>query len=295
MDLVAKFEQWCCSRNLGKPFFDETNRQLTNDNVGFTGIDTLQSMRKEVTRMVKDGLCESSFERPQLLRFLKSFLLVMASKRTKCAMNYEQYTKVVVLGYGVMIVGWPKSIDFTSPTNISSVERQGRSDKGRIRGENVRTTSKRQAGKKSKSKSKAMVEDEDEDEDDDDEEDQVEDDGQSEEEEEEEEEEEPTRKKKSAPSWKSGKAAASKRASLPKKSDSGKKPATRRPVRKDDHGAEDESEEEAAAAKKKKASTTNKSSTSGSKVDQWWKEALRKGEVEEVVREVGGKAEEQGG
>ncbi|KAJ6493119.1 hypothetical protein C8R45DRAFT_1095636 [Mycena sanguinolenta] len=86
MDLVAKFEQWCCSRDLG-----------------FMGVDTLQSMRKEVTRMVKDGL-------------------IMASKRTKCAMNYERYIKVVVLGYGVIIVGWPESIDFTSPTNISSVD-----------------------------------------------------------------------------------------------------------------------------------------------------------------------------
>ncbi|KAJ6492322.1 hypothetical protein C8R45DRAFT_775141, partial [Mycena sanguinolenta] len=37
-------------------------------------------------------------------------------------MNYERYIKVVVLGYGVIIVGWPKSIDFTSPTNISSVD-----------------------------------------------------------------------------------------------------------------------------------------------------------------------------
>ncbi|KAJ6447704.1 hypothetical protein C8R45DRAFT_1135765 [Mycena sanguinolenta] len=280
MDLVAKFEQWCCSRDLG-----------------FTGVDTIQSMRKEVTRMVKDGL-------------------IMASKRTKCAMNYERYIKVVVLGYGVIIVGWPKSIDFTSPTNISSVddmrklrdswkdgrcrwkvltksekekwkqdyenkvesgeivevERQRRSDKGRIRGENVRTTSRREAGRKSKSKSKTMVEDEDDEDDEgedqeDDEEDYEEDEGQSEQEE--------LTRKKSATSKTSRKAAASKKA----KSDSGKKSATRRTARKDDHETGDESEEEdLSAKKKKKASTVNKSSTSisGSKDDRWWKEALRK-------------------
>ncbi|KAJ6473909.1 hypothetical protein C8R45DRAFT_1103576 [Mycena sanguinolenta] len=273
MDLVAKFEQWCCSRDLG-----------------FTGVDTLQSMRKEVTRMVKDGL-------------------IMASKRTKCAMNYERYIKVVVLGYGVIIVGWPKNIDFTSPTNISSVddmrmlrdswkdgrcrwkiltksekekwkqdyenkvesgdiveeEKQKRSDKGRIRGENVRMTSKREAGKKSKSKSKAMVEDEEDDEDDEDDEgedleDDEGDDGQSEEEKE-------LTRKKSERSKTSGKAASSKKA----KFDSGKKSSTRRTARKDDHGAEDESEEEDPPAKKKSST-----STSGRKGDHWWKEALRK-------------------
>ncbi|KAF8181738.1 hypothetical protein K438DRAFT_1601346, partial [Mycena galopus ATCC 62051] len=41
-------------------------------------------------------------------------------RRTKCAMNYERYIQVIVLGYGCIIVGWPKSVDFTSPTNISS-------------------------------------------------------------------------------------------------------------------------------------------------------------------------------
>ncbi|KAJ6481167.1 hypothetical protein C8R45DRAFT_933064 [Mycena sanguinolenta] len=252
MDLVAKFEQWCCSRDLG-----------------FTGVDTIQSMRKEVTRMVKDGL-------------------IMASKRTKCAMNYERYIKVVVLGYGVIIVGWPKSIDFTSPTNISSVddmrklrdswkdgrcrwkvltksekekwkqdyenkvesgeivevERQRRSDKGRIRGENVRTTSRR-----------------------DDEEDDEEDEGQSEQEE--------LTRKKSATSKTSHKAAASKKA----KSDSGKKSATRRTARKDDHETGEESEEEDLSAKKKKKASTGEGR----------EEAEAEGEGE--VKEVGGEAE----
>ncbi|KAJ7822467.1 hypothetical protein B0H14DRAFT_2370693 [Mycena olivaceomarginata] len=37
-------------------------------------------------------------------------------------MNYECYIKAVMLGYGCQLVGWPKSINFTSPTNISSVD-----------------------------------------------------------------------------------------------------------------------------------------------------------------------------
>ncbi|KAJ6474315.1 hypothetical protein C8R45DRAFT_1103288 [Mycena sanguinolenta] len=164
MDLIAKFEQWC-----------------------FTGVDTLVSMRKEVTGTIKAGL-------------------VIACKRKKCAMNYERYIKAVVLGYGVMIVGWPKQIDFTSPTNISSVddmrklrdtwkdgtarwkmlsksekekwrkdyeekvesgeivevERQRRSDKGIIRGQNSRTAGKREAANKSKTRNKKIVEEEEE-------------------------------------------------------------------------------------------------------------------------------------
>jgi hypothetical protein len=36
-------------------------------------------------------------------------------------MNYERYIKAVVLGYGCELVGWPKSVNFVSPTNITSV------------------------------------------------------------------------------------------------------------------------------------------------------------------------------
>ncbi|KAF8133143.1 hypothetical protein K438DRAFT_1458022, partial [Mycena galopus ATCC 62051] len=37
-------------------------------------------------------------------------------------MNYERYMRVIVLGYGVILVGWPKSVNFTSPTNICSID-----------------------------------------------------------------------------------------------------------------------------------------------------------------------------
>ncbi|KAJ7323997.1 hypothetical protein DFH08DRAFT_711561, partial [Mycena albidolilacea] len=85
-DVLAKFELWCCARDKG-----------------FTGLDTLASMRKEVTNMIKTGL-------------------VLACKKTKCAMNYERYIKAVVLGYGCALIGWPLSVNFTSPTNISTVD-----------------------------------------------------------------------------------------------------------------------------------------------------------------------------
>ncbi|KAF8180068.1 hypothetical protein K438DRAFT_1445987, partial [Mycena galopus ATCC 62051] len=85
-DVLAKFELWCCARDKG-----------------FTGLDTLASMRREVTNMIKTGL-------------------VLACKRTKCAMNYERYIKVVVLGYRCALLGWPNSVNFTSPTNISTVD-----------------------------------------------------------------------------------------------------------------------------------------------------------------------------
>ncbi|KAJ7813379.1 hypothetical protein B0H14DRAFT_2173923, partial [Mycena olivaceomarginata] len=84
-DILAKFELCCCARDKG-----------------FTGLDTLALMRKEVTNMIKTGL-------------------VLACKKTNFAMNYERYIKAVVLGYGCALVSWPQSINFTSPTNISTV------------------------------------------------------------------------------------------------------------------------------------------------------------------------------
>ncbi|KAF8198232.1 hypothetical protein K438DRAFT_1584066 [Mycena galopus ATCC 62051] len=172
-DVLAKFELWCCARDKG-----------------FTGLDTLASMRREVTNLIKTGL--SMFF------------------RTKCAMNYERYIKVVVLGYGCALLGWPHSVNFTSPTNISTVDdmrtlrdalkdgtcrwkvlstaekekwrleydekvesgeiveqvRKVWGDKGEERGPNARTVRKRAAGERSKSKSKSMVVDSDEEEED---------------------------------------------------------------------------------------------------------------------------------
>ncbi|KAJ7748847.1 hypothetical protein B0H14DRAFT_2541512 [Mycena olivaceomarginata] len=37
-------------------------------------------------------------------------------------MNYERYIKAVVLGYGCELVGWPKTVNFVSPTNISNID-----------------------------------------------------------------------------------------------------------------------------------------------------------------------------
>ncbi|KAJ6487576.1 hypothetical protein C8R45DRAFT_929836 [Mycena sanguinolenta] len=285
MDLVTKFEQWCCSRDLG-----------------FTGVDTLQSMRKEVTRMVKEGL-------------------MIASKRKKIAMNYERYVKVVILGHGVIIVGWPKGIDFTSPTHISSVddmrklrdawkdgscrwkilsniekekwrnnyeeklksgeivevERQRRSDKGRVRGQNVRTAGKRQAGEKSKMKSKAVVEyEDDEDSDSEGEGEEDEEDGEDgedgedeEDEEDEEEDKEPERRRRKKPTPPK-KPTASKKSAPSKKLVPSRNPSSSKTTNNDSNSDESEGEEEA----QKKSKTTKTSS----KKDVWWKEAMKKAE-----------------
>ncbi|KAJ7301443.1 hypothetical protein DFH08DRAFT_619753, partial [Mycena albidolilacea] len=37
-------------------------------------------------------------------------------------MNYERYIKAVVLGYGCELVGWPKTVNFVSPTNITNID-----------------------------------------------------------------------------------------------------------------------------------------------------------------------------
>ncbi|KAF8144827.1 hypothetical protein K438DRAFT_1782450 [Mycena galopus ATCC 62051] len=86
VDLHVRFEQWCCARDKG-----------------FTGLESAPTIRKDITKTLKNGL-------------------VLACKRTRCAMNYERYIRVVVLGYGVILIGWPKSVEFTSPTNISSID-----------------------------------------------------------------------------------------------------------------------------------------------------------------------------
>ena len=79
-------------------------------------------MRKEVTAYIKNGL--GSYARPSLVRHIPDIFphLVMTSKRAKCAMNYERYIPVVVLGYGCMIMRWPSAVSFCSPTHIYSVD-----------------------------------------------------------------------------------------------------------------------------------------------------------------------------
>ncbi|KAJ7306955.1 hypothetical protein DFH08DRAFT_975752 [Mycena albidolilacea] len=126
LDVIAKFEQWCCAREKG-----------------FTGVDTLGSMRAEVTKMIKTGL-------------------VFASRRQKCAMNYERYIKAVVLGYGCELVGWPKTVNFVEE------HQRGGEEEMEGGGPNKRTKAKRATVKKGKGKSKAMSEEEDNGEDDED-------------------------------------------------------------------------------------------------------------------------------
>ncbi|KAF8217885.1 hypothetical protein K438DRAFT_1747142 [Mycena galopus ATCC 62051] len=223
---------------------------------GFTGLESAPVMRKDITKILKNGL-------------------VLACKRTKCTMNYKRYMRVIVLGYGVILVGWPKSVEFTSLTNICSIDdlqmlyealkdgtcrwkvltaaekekrkkeyeekialgeiveqaRKEHRDKGEERGSNSRTQGKRAAGEKSKSKSKAMVKDSDKEEESNQEE-------EDEEDEEEEEDEEPVTKK----------TCGSKSASKQKEKEESQKGGTKR---KRDNKDGDEGEDEEGRQSKK--------------------------------------------
>ncbi|KAJ6600990.1 hypothetical protein DFH09DRAFT_1069681 [Mycena vulgaris] len=75
-DVSALFELWAVSRERGA-----------------TGGDTLLSMQKECTEMIKSGL------QPM-------------AGRTKIAMSYKNYIKALVEGKNLGLVGWPEGVEF---------------------------------------------------------------------------------------------------------------------------------------------------------------------------------------
>ncbi|KAJ7209893.1 hypothetical protein B0H12DRAFT_971763, partial [Mycena haematopus] len=77
-DVATLFELWAVSRERG-----------TRD----TGADTLLAMQQECTGMIKAGL-------------------QTALKKTKVAMNYENYIKALVEGKNVGLVNWPEGVEF---------------------------------------------------------------------------------------------------------------------------------------------------------------------------------------
>ncbi|KAJ7105535.1 hypothetical protein C8R44DRAFT_745698 [Mycena epipterygia] len=85
-DVAAQFELWSVARDHG-----------------LTGVDTLRSMRKEVTKFIMTGLKDKS-------------------GRKNIAMNYVQYWKSVVLNHGVRLKGWPLEGDPVNPTSIHNIE-----------------------------------------------------------------------------------------------------------------------------------------------------------------------------
>ncbi|KAJ7127722.1 hypothetical protein C8R44DRAFT_616192, partial [Mycena epipterygia] len=75
-DVSAMFELWAVSRERG-----------------ITGADTLVEMQKECTNLITSGLC-------------------MILKKTKVAMNYENYVPSLVQGRNVGLVNWPQGVTF---------------------------------------------------------------------------------------------------------------------------------------------------------------------------------------
>ncbi|KAJ7700311.1 hypothetical protein B0H17DRAFT_925532, partial [Mycena rosella] len=85
-DIAAQFELWAVAREKG-----------------LTGVDTLRSMRKEVTKYISTGLRDTT-------------------KKKKISMNYLQYRKAIVLKYGVVLKGYPLEGDLVNPNNINDIE-----------------------------------------------------------------------------------------------------------------------------------------------------------------------------
>ncbi|KAJ7893903.1 hypothetical protein B0H14DRAFT_3427203 [Mycena olivaceomarginata] len=85
-DVGEKFELWCIAREKG-----------------LTGIDTLQSMRKQVNKAILAGLAS-------------------ATGAKKITMNWVQYWKKIVLKRHVIIRSWPLEGDPRNPASIHDVE-----------------------------------------------------------------------------------------------------------------------------------------------------------------------------
>ncbi|KAF8637028.1 hypothetical protein AX17_003097 [Amanita inopinata Kibby_2008] len=85
-DLLQKFEQWARA-------YDPT----------LPKVDTFRSMRMECTALINDGLRK-------------------LCKLDNINMNYVNYDKAIVQKYRVKLVGWPQTIPFTTPSNLSSVD-----------------------------------------------------------------------------------------------------------------------------------------------------------------------------
>ncbi|KAJ7182553.1 hypothetical protein C8R43DRAFT_1116190 [Mycena crocata] len=84
-DLATQFELWC----------------VAWDN-GLNTVDTLKSMRKEITKYVGTDL--------------------KAKKGKKITVNWLQYWKVMVLKHGVRLMGWPLDGDPVNPNTIHDVD-----------------------------------------------------------------------------------------------------------------------------------------------------------------------------
>ncbi|KAJ7814781.1 hypothetical protein B0H14DRAFT_3476796 [Mycena olivaceomarginata] len=93
-DVAALFELWAVEQRARYIVLLGAHGAGTDTwNAGETGADTLAGIQKECTAIIKAGL--------------QNIL-----GRTKVAMNYESYIKLLVLGKNVGIVNWPQGVDF---------------------------------------------------------------------------------------------------------------------------------------------------------------------------------------
>ncbi|KAJ7704551.1 hypothetical protein B0H17DRAFT_921246, partial [Mycena rosella] len=102
-DVGAQFELWAVARDKGESFPRRFECSCSFFFQGLTGTDTLRSMRKEVTKYIADGLLD-------------------ASRKKKIPMNYVSYRKVIVLGAGCILKGYPFEGEPVNPNSINDVE-----------------------------------------------------------------------------------------------------------------------------------------------------------------------------
>ncbi|KIN94170.1 hypothetical protein M404DRAFT_72877, partial [Pisolithus tinctorius Marx 270] len=84
-DIVHKYEQWACTQ--GQNIVER---------------DNLASVRKQVTKMILDGLRQ-------------------ATNKRNIVMNYLNYERSIILAYSIKLVGWPTDIKFVNPSSIGVI------------------------------------------------------------------------------------------------------------------------------------------------------------------------------
>jgi hypothetical protein len=118
-DYLRQYEQWACTQNQSTFFglvMYSTDNNLCAD---LNERDSLETMRKQVRKLIVRGLSMSCFNWS-----ISSWLMshtVAATGKKDIAMNYVNYETAVVETYAVQLTGWPPSVKFTSPSNIGMV------------------------------------------------------------------------------------------------------------------------------------------------------------------------------
>ena len=87
--------------------------------IGTTGADTLLSLQKECSNLIRSGLGKSG-----LLILCGRYLMpnaAIVTKKHNIAMNFENYITAIVRGRGVGLIGWPESVPFKRMSKQSTI------------------------------------------------------------------------------------------------------------------------------------------------------------------------------